>query len=167
MSYKVVLAVLVLMFSPALLADNASKDKKLNELVNVMDMDSMIDSIYSQMEVMMKNMSAQMDIQPDEQALFDEYYSQMTQIIKEDMSWARMEPLVVDIYRRNFTEKELDDMLVFYKSDTGKAILAKMPVVMQESMQISQQLMQQSIPKIQAIAQQLGEAVAQARKSKQ
>lgn len=165
MSYKVVLAVLVLMFSPSLLADEASRDKKLNELVNVMDMDSMVDSIYSQMEAMMKNMATQMGVKPEEQAIFDEYYNQMTQIIKDDMSWAKMEPLVVDIYRRNFTEKELDDMLAFYKTDTGKSLLAKMPVVMQESMQISQVLMQQSVPKIQAKAQQLGEALAKARKA--
>jgi len=166
MNYKVVLAVLLFMFSPLLLADDVSKDKKLNELVNVMDMDSMIDSIYSQMEAMMQNMATQMGVQPDEQAIFDEYYKQMTQIIKEDMSWAKMEPLVVDIYRRNFTEKELDDMLAFYKTETGKSLLAKMPVVMQESMHISQVLMQQSIPKIQAKAEQLGEALAEVRNTK-
>lgn len=166
MSSKVVLAVLLLMFSPSLIADNVSKDKKLNELVNVMDMDSMIDSIYSQMESMMQNMATQMGVQPDEQAIFDEYYKQMTQIIKEDMSWAKMEPLVIDIYRRNFTEKELDDMLAFYKTETGKSLLAKMPVVMQESMHISQVLMQQSIPKIQAKAEQLGEALTEVRNTK-
>ena len=38
-------------------ADSESKQVKLNELVNVMDMDSMIEQMYSQMEAMMQNMS--------------------------------------------------------------------------------------------------------------
>lgn len=163
MSYKVFFAVFLIIFSSYSLADESTKDKKLNELVNLMDMDSMVESMYSQMEVMTQNMFTQMGVQPSEQAIFDEYYNQIMLILKEDMSWSKMEPLVVDIYRRNFTEKEIDDMLAFYKTDTGKSLLKKMPVVMQESMQMSQSLMQQSIPKIQVIAKQLGEALAKSR----
>ncbi|RDH45842.1 DUF2059 domain-containing protein [Zooshikella ganghwensis] len=104
-----------IIFSSYSLADEATKDKKLNELVNLMDMDSMVESMHSQMKVMTQNMFTQMGVQSSEQAIFDEYYNQIMLIIKEDMSWSKMEPLVVDIYRRNFTEKEIDDMLAFYK----------------------------------------------------
>ncbi len=147
-------------------ADDGTKEAKLSELLNVMGMDSMVEQMYSQMEVMMQNMSTQMGVQPSEQAIFDEYYNQMILVMREDMSWAKMEPLIVDIYDRNFTEKEINDMLVFYKTETGKSLLLKMPAVMQESMQISQTLMQTSIPKIQEIAKKLGKDLEKSRNGK-
>jgi len=41
---------------------------------------------------------------------------------------------MVPIYDRNFSQKDINDMLAFYRSDLGQRMLAKMPVVMQESM---------------------------------
>lgn len=146
-------------------ADSESKQAKLNELVNIMDMDSMVDQMYSQMEAMMQNMSTQMGVQPSEQEIFDDYYSQMVLIMNEEMSWAKMEPLIVNIYDNNFTEEEINDILAFYKTETGQSLLLKMPAVMQESMQISQTLMQASIPKIQELAKNLSEDLAKSRNS--
>lgn len=166
MKIKTLLMLPLIVLSFSAYADSETKRAKLNELVNVMDMDSMVDQMYSQMELMMQNMSTQMGVQPSEQAIFDEYYNKMSFVIKEDMSWAKMEPLMVDIYSRNFSEKEIDDMLAFYKTETGQSLLLKMPAVMQESMQMSQTLMQASIPRIQQIAKELSDDLAESRSNK-
>jgi hypothetical protein len=47
-----------------------------------------------------------------------------------------IEELLVPIYLKYYTEKELDDMIAFYKSPTGKKMIESMPGVMQESMEI-------------------------------
>lgn len=144
-------------------ASEESKSKLLSELVNVMDMDSMVESMYSQMEVMMQNMSSQMGVKPSEQPIFDEYYSKMTTVMREEMSWKKMEPMIVEIYSNNFTEKEITEMLAFYKTETGQGLLKKMPTIMQQSMQLSQSLAQNAIPKIQAIANELKADLEEAR----
>lgn len=163
MKFKGLVAFVFVVFSVGVHADESSKQAKLSELVNVMDMDAMVESMYSQMEVLMQNMSTQMGVQASEQATFDKYYSQMITLLQDELSWEKMEPSVVDIYNRNFSEKEIDDMLAFYKTETGQSLLTKMPVVMQESMQMSQALMQSAIPKIQAIAQELSADLEKAR----
>lgn len=158
-----VLLLSLFIFSSSLYAAQTPKQQKIDELINVMNMDSMVDSMYAQVEGMMKGMSDQMGVKPSEQAIFDKYYGDMTDVLKTEMSWAKMQPTMVNVYDKHFNEEEISDMLAFYKTKTGQAILAKMPVVMQESMQMSQNLVQGAMPKIQALAQQLGEELQQSR----
>lgn len=163
MKIKTLLVSVLLVSSFFSYAEGETKEAKLNELLSVMKMDSMIDQMYAQIEGMMQNMSAQMGVQPSEQEIFDDYHNEMVAIMKEDMSWAKLEPMIVDIYSRNFSEKEIDDLLVFYKTETGQSLLAKMPIVMQESMQSSQLLIQASLPKIQELAAKLSDDLAKSR----
>lgn len=149
-------------------ADEASKTAKLNELVQMtnINMDAMADSMYSQLNMMLKNMAKEMDVQPSEQAILNDYSHQMVAMVKDELSWDKMEPLIVDVYSRNFSEQEIDDMLAFYKTETGQSMLKKMPIVMQESMLASQHVIQNLLPKVQAAAKKLGQDLAESRKNK-
>ncbi|MBB1455140.1 DUF2059 domain-containing protein [Pseudoalteromonas sp. SG43-5] len=158
-----VLLLSLLIFSSSLYAEQNTKQQKIDELISVMNLDSMVDSMYGQVEGMMKGMSDQMGVKPSEQAIFDKYYGDMTKVLKTEMSWAKMQPMMVNVYDKHFSEQEIADMLAFYKTDTGQKILEKMPVVMQESMQMSQSLMKDAMPKIQTLAQQLSDELEQSR----
>ena len=160
---RLLTVILVLLLSSNLYASEAGKKEKLTDLVYIRDMDSMMDGMYSQMESMMQGLSKQMNIKPSEQPIFDKYYQEMTLVMREEMSWSTMQPLVLDIYDRNFTEQEIDDMLAFYRTPTGQSLLKKMPNIMQESMVMSQQLMKGTLPKIQALSMQLAEELKDAR----
>ncbi|MCQ8890052.1 DUF2059 domain-containing protein [Pseudoalteromonas carrageenovora] len=153
----------LLIFSSSLYAEQNTKQQKIDELINVMNMDAMVDSMYGQVEGMMKNMSAQMGVKPSEQAIFDKYYADMTNVLKSEMSWEKMQPMMVNVYDKHFKEQEIADMLAFYKTETGQKILKKMPIVMQESMQMSQSLIQDAMPKIQDIAGKLSEELKASR----
>ena len=158
-----VLLLSLLIFSSSLYAEQNTKQQKIDELIKVMNLDSMVDSMYGQVEGMMKGMSDQMGVKPSEQTIFDKYYGDMTTVLKTEMSWAKMQPMMVNVYDKHFSEQEIADMLAFYKTDTGQKILEKMPVVMQESMQMSQSLMKDAMPKIQTLAQQLSDELEQSR----
>jgi len=158
-----VLLLSLLIFSSSLYAEQNTKQQKIDELISVMNLDSMIDSTYGQVEGMMKGMSDQMGVKPSEQAIFDKYYGDMMTVLKTQMSWAKMQPMMISVYDKHFSEQEIADMLAFYKTDTGQKILEKMPVVMQESMQMSQSLMKDAMPKIQTLAQQLSDELEQSR----
>ena len=158
-----VLLLSLLIFSSSLYDEQNTKQQKIDELISVMNLDSMVDSMYGQVEGMMKGMSDQMGVKPSEQAIFDKYYGDMTTVLKTEMSWAKMQPMMVNVYDKHFSEQEIADMLAFYKTDTGQKILEKMPVVMQESMQMSQSLMKDAMPKIQTLAQQLSDELEQSR----
>ncbi|MEL6777751.1 MAG: DUF2059 domain-containing protein [Cyanobacteria bacterium J06597_16] len=46
--------------------------------------------------------------------------------------------LLIPIYDRNFTEAEIVAIIEFYESPAGQSVLAKMPLVVQESMSVGQ-----------------------------
>jgi|SRR5690625_74332 len=58
-----------------------------------------------------------------------------------------------DIYLKNLSEKEIDALYEFYHSPVGKKIQKKMPVIMEESNEFSQQFAQQLMPLIQKYIQ--------------
>ena len=55
------------------------------------------------------------------------------------------------IYRNTFSQAEVDGMLGFYRSPAGQAVIAKMPLVMQNTMQSMQGRMAVMMPRIQEL----------------
>lgn len=138
-------------------ADEPPEDEALQELSALMKMDKLVDSMYSQIEVMLQNMSTNMGVKPDEQTIFDEYYSKMVLVMKQEMSWEKFEKPLLGIYAKHFSAQEIQDMITFYKSQTGKKSIEKMPELMQESMILGQKMVQAVLPKIDEISKQLSD----------
>jgi hypothetical protein len=57
----------------------------------------------------------------------------------EDADSQELEDRVIPIYVEHFTAEELEASIAFYRTPAGQSILQKMPVVMQESMEVGQQ----------------------------
>jgi hypothetical protein len=72
------------------------------------------------------------------------------------MSWAVLKEDMVQLYAREFTEKELKEMTKFYQTPVGRKALEKMPILMQGGMEIGQRRMQEHMPELQqAIAEKM------------
>ncbi|MEO9494177.1 MAG: DUF2059 domain-containing protein [Vibrio splendidus] len=146
------LVILFLLVPLKLSAAQDTKQALVQELLQIMDVDSTLDAVYVQMDSMMTNMSKELEVSESERAIFDDYYQSMNELMKEEVSWQKLEPTIVTIYYSNqFTEDELGAMIDFYKTEHGKSILKKMSTVTTESMVMTQSLMQQVIPKVQKL----------------
>ena len=58
------------------------------------------------------------------------------------MSGESLRDEFVDIYNQAFTEKELTDIIIFYKTSTGQKALKQTPALMQEFTIIGQKRVQ-------------------------
>ncbi len=56
----------------------------------------------------------------------------------EDIKWSELEPKIVDLYVRDFTEAELREVIAFYKTPTGQKALKNLPLLMAECAKIGQ-----------------------------
>ena len=148
-------AILFLLVPLQLSAAQDDRQALIKELLQIMDVDSTLDAVYVQMDSMMTNMSKELEVSESERAIFDDYYQSMNELMKEEVSWQKLEPTIVTIYSNQFTEDELGAMIDFYKTEHGKSILKKMPTVTTESMIMTQSLMQQVIPKVQKLTTKL------------
>ncbi len=130
-----------------------SKRESVEELLRVTNMDSIVDSMYGQMTQMIEGMGKQLGVKPDEQPIFNAYMNKMFSAMREEMSWKKMKDPMIDIYLKHYTEKEIQDMLAFYESDTGRSMVSKTPAVMADSMQFSQSMVKSFLPTMQSITQ--------------
>jgi len=64
-----------------------------------------------------------------------------------------LEPVYIKLYEDSFSQAEIDGLAAFYRSPTGKAVVLKVALVMQNLMTLVQQRMARLIPKIQQMAQ--------------
>jgi len=140
---------------PALAQDEPADEAIIRELITITESEKLLDGVYAQVDGMMAQAMSDAvsgkTLSPEQQALFDEMQERVVAIFRESMSWATFEPMMIDIYRKFFSRKEAQGMLDFYRSDAGRAVIAKMPVVMQYTMSAMQDNMRTMMPKIQAV----------------
>ncbi len=143
----------ILLSSPLALADDSARRAQVEQLLLEMQMDSMMDTAYTQMEQMILSMQQEFNIKESEKPLFEEFARKSTQIFKQELGWDKLKQPLTDIYVKHYSDKEIADMLAFYASDTGRSMVAKMPAVMQESMMVTQSLSQGLLPKMEQLQQ--------------
>lgn len=141
------------LLQPAFAADPApASDASIKELLKITESQKLIDESMKNVDNMMLNsmrraLSGQ-KLVPDDQKIIDAMRAKMTALLKEEMTWEKFEPRVIDIYRKTFSQEEIDGMTAFYKSKAGQAVVAKMPQVMHNSVQSMQEMMSTVTPKL-------------------
>jgi len=67
---------------------------------------------------------------------------------REQMSWTVLEPEYTRIYLEVFTEPELRKLTEFYQTPLGKTLLAKTPVLMSKTAEVTTRRMQAALPQL-------------------
>ncbi len=138
----------VLLFAPALmLADDASKAAKIEELCLITHMDQLSQQIIDQIAPIVKTQMG--NVPAEQRAAVNELMDKLTTLIANRLNWDSLKPAFVKLYSDTYTEEEVEGMIVFYKTPVGRAMLEKMPALMQKAMAISQDTMRDILPEIQ------------------
>jgi hypothetical protein len=85
----------------------------------------------------------------------EEMQQKVMKLLADRLNWDKAKPAYIKLYSETFTESEIDGIVGFYKSPPGQAMLSKMPVLMQKSMAVSQQLMGDVMPDIERMAEEM------------
>jgi hypothetical protein len=147
----------------ALAADQPPSDASLKTLLDAMHTSQMLDTFRSQLDGMMaasaQQATAGQAMNEAQQAIAADMSRQMSEIVRDTMSWDKFEPVLVDVYRKSLSQSEVDGMIKFYQSAAGRAYLQKMPAIMQNSVQAMQGLSQEMATKIQKVARESVEKI--------
>jgi hypothetical protein len=164
-------ACLAVLLSSANLAWSAptdpASDASIEEYLEVSNARSMLEGMKQQVGGFIKNSMQQASqgkpITPQRQAILDHMAQQMSDLVAETLSWDALKPMYMRVYHDSFTQSEIDGIIRFYKTPAGKAMVNKVPVVMQNVMHEMQAMikpMQQKMIEIQRQAAQQIEATA-------
>ncbi|HEY2138984.1 MAG TPA: DUF2059 domain-containing protein [Chthoniobacterales bacterium] len=132
-------------------------DASIKQLLEVAQARKLVDSVMKQMDNLMEQSIAQatqgQKIPPKVQKEIDARRAEVTAMMKELLDWTKLEPLYVRVYQKTFSQEEVDGMIVFYKTPAGQAVIAKMPAVMQHTIEEMQQTMGPVMQKMQKLQQ--------------
>lgn len=138
------------------LASNAApaSDESIRTLFQVMKAEALMDSVYANMELAMRQFMAQAmggkSLSDEQRRIMSLAPQRMSEVIRSELSWAKMEPMQVSVYRETFEQPEIDGLIEFYRSPVGQAFVNKMPTVTQKGAVAMQGYMQQVMPRIKA-----------------
>jgi hypothetical protein len=140
-------------------ASNPPSEASIKQLLETAQARKMVDSVMVQMETFVKQAMQQatqgQQIPPKVQKDIDKRQAELMAILKEMFEWNKLEPMYLRVYQKSFTQQEVDGMIAFYKTPAGQAVINKMPVVMQNTMNEMQQMMGPMMQKIQRMQQEV------------
>lgn len=148
-------------------AEPASVDS-IKELMDISQSKSLVELSVDQIDGNVKTTLDQLlqgqSVNPQMQEIIDDTREKTVALMKRNMRWEDLEPKFIDLYQRTFSEEEVQGMLNFYRTDAGKAVIAKMPTVMQNSNVLMQQHMATIMPELQQIMLDAAQRIAEAKK---
>lgn len=161
------LAVLALLsLAPIAHADEATKDKKIQELFAVTHVDhitnQMADNMLSQMNNMMKQQTAGADLNPAQHQIMSDFTTKVSGMVHQQLAWDKLKSQFTTLYANAYTEPEIDAILAFYRSPAGQTMLAKLPEINAKSQQLGQSEITTLIPQLRAMSQDFSKQMAAA-----
>lgn len=145
------LCILAPLAAPVALAADPT-DAQVDRLIETMDMRRVVDGMFEQIDAMGLQMGEQFlgdDATPQQREDMRRTLAKQHEAMRRTMSWDKIGPIYRNVYRKLFTAEEIDAMIAFYGSQTGRSILRKMPQAMELAMQDMQPIMQTLIADMQ------------------
>jgi hypothetical protein len=133
----------------------------VEKLLAVTEVEKLLESVQQQVDGMLKNTMEQATqgetVSPAEQKILDTFRQKSVATINDQISFDKLKAIYVQIYSESFSQEEIDQLIAFYESPTGKMFVAKMPLVMQKTMAVMQQQMAPMLKSIQQSAKEMKE----------
>ena len=127
-------------------ADPQSHRAAVLELCDVMHMErTMQESTKGMIDLQIQQMPELARARPQLQKFFEKY-----------LSWASLKEDYVKLYQESFTEPELRQLIVFYKTPTGQKAVQQMPALMQRGAQLGANRMREHTAELMELMQSAG-----------
>jgi hypothetical protein len=157
--YKRVLVLLAITCLTARAADTVPTEASIQELLTVTNVHKLVDQMIPQLDAMMQKSITEalkgQAIPPEAQKMIEQSRANANAVMKEELTWSKLEPLYIRIYQKSLTQEEVTGMIALYKTPAGQAMINKMPIVMQNTMAEMQTMMAPMMQRLQQSQQQL------------
>lgn len=137
------------------LADEASHTAKVHEFFKIAKLDQLSAQVMKQaMDQVNAGLMQQMlgvKLTAEQQQQADDLKAKVSAVLTNALGWDKLEPEYTKMYAAAFTEQQMDDILAFYKSPTGQAMIEKNPMLLEQSSALAQERMSAVTPQIEKL----------------
>ncbi len=132
-------------------------EASVKQLLEAAQVHKLLDSIMTQMDSLLQQTIRQTTqgrkVSPKIQKDIEKRQAEMMAMVKDILDWKKLEPMYLRVYQKSFSQQEVDGMIAFYQTPAGQAVINKMPLVMQNTMNEMQELMGPVVRKIEKMQQ--------------
>lgn len=133
--------------------------ESIEKLVALTETDKLFDAIRPQINASIKE-SSQAALEgrtpsAEEKKVIDDYFAKTSAIVNRALSVERLKPIYIALYRKNFSQADINAITAFYQSPAGKSMITKMPQIMQGMMSYTRAELAPDMEQIQAATQQM------------
>lgn len=158
MPIRFLLAAALLSASCLAHADDASHQKAVEDLLDVMHAEVLIKDIrertLAQFSAMVEQQTRN-ELTEAQREISQRYTKKLTDLMGEFLTWPKMRALQISVYKKVFTEAEVGELIAFYSTPSGQKFLARAPEIMSVTMTEMQGEMKAMLPRIRQITEEM------------
>lgn len=137
-------------------------DQAIEQMMNVMQVEKMLNQMLAQMDTGMRTgmeQGLQQSLHgspptPPQEAKIAEIEAKFVATMKDELSYAKLKDIYLQVYRETFTADEVNAIIAFYGTPAGKAVVEKVPIAMQKAGTLMQSRLGPITQKMQATLEQ-------------
>jgi hypothetical protein len=157
MRLKLALVLVIASLAPfSARADDASKIAKIHEFFRITKVGELTDHTMTvtinQVTTRLTGRYASAQLTPAQQRQVNEFTARIKGLILSSMSWKSLEPEYTKLYADAYTEQQIDDLIAFYKTSTGQAVVEKTPMLIQQASELAQKRLAAAMPQAQQLS---------------
>lgn len=128
-------------------------EAQVERLLNLLDVPQLIDQMLLVQMQEGARIGAERglgpDATPEQRTKLEHVLEGQQRSLRETLDWDRLRPMYVRVYAQTFTAEEVDAMIAFYGSETGRGIRAKLPRAMQLAGEEVRPLIEEAVDRMQ------------------
>lgn len=111
---------------------------------------------------MMAGVAAMVDVQIRQNATLVPFRDVLLSWAERFLTWDAVAPQLIDLYAERFTEAELQDLIAFYQSPTGRKSLVELPVLTRQGAALGAELAKKHAPELERMIRERAEELRKA-----
>lgn len=138
-------------------ANRPASTASVEKLLEIIEAGRMHQTTVQEMAQMIDQSTRQIlpRIPPAKRAEFRQTMVQLDVILREEMNWEKIKPQYIRIYAETFTQQEVDDLIAFYQTPSGRSFIKKQPEVTQKTADLSQEKMKVMMERLTKIMEEI------------
>ncbi|MFZ0241404.1 MAG: DUF2059 domain-containing protein [Desulfobacterales bacterium] len=142
-------------------AEGDAHRQAAEKVLSLTNADKMLAPLIEQLQQVQLQQLRQMALSPEAYATAQKYVQRINDLVVGELRWQNIKEDYVGLYTAAFTEQELHQLIAFYSTPAGQKMVARMPALMQQSLQLGQQKIERIMPEIQALTEEMLQEIEQ------
>jgi len=149
---RILITVVTISVCSSAWADTEAHRQAAEQVLKLSNAHRMLEPMIRQMQQRQLKQLEGMNLPEEAYAITGKYILMMNDLLKAELAWDKMKDEYINLYTRVFSEKELGELIQFFKSSIGQKMVEKNPDLMHEVMLLGQNQLMKIMPQMQGIS---------------